>query len=104
MKIKFQVLNDFRAPALISKATDFVALFSHDNGDVLEKNDVKIIDIINAIGEISLSDFEVQGLQSGKGQSFILKYSVEGKRYTANFPDAYSVEIDNEGRKKIDEN
>jgi len=100
MRLKFKLTTKFGTIPDLRRATDLVVYFERSDGDILEKRSVNILDVDNAIGEILLSDFEVQGLRLGKGLTFLMEYVSDGRKFKARFPSAYTVE-EKEGRKLI---
>jgi len=99
LKKRLQILSEFKTPLPLQNADVIKFVFPYENGATLEKNVVDIIDAHRGIVEISLSDFEVQGLKAEASQNFKAEIHMEGFVYTVLFAKGMTVEM--QGERKV---
>lgn len=103
-KIKCRVLNQYGIPENISGASQILVEFPYENSETLSKSmankHVKILDATKGEIEVSLSDFEVQGIPASEKQTFHVKIKVLGKIKTYRFNEALSIAVE-DSRKVI---
>lgn len=99
-ELKFKVLSKFKTPLPLGRASRLCAFFEYEDGRELMKSNIELTSPEIGEGKLSLSDFEIQGLKLGKGQPFILQFSLDGKVNKVLFSNALDV-IEIEGRKSI---
>ena len=99
-KLKVKILNEFGHALNLKQATAIVFLFPYMGDRVLEKRNANIIDADEAIVEVELSDFDVQGLNVADEQNFKAQVSIGGIEHTVLFAKGLNVKSEN-GRKQI---
>lgn len=98
--MKLRILNEFGNPFQLHKADAIKVLFPYEDGRVLEKNQVKIIDSAKALIEVELSEFEIDGMAVGAGQSFKAEVLVGDTVFIVSFAKGLNVEM-REGKKVL---
>lgn len=99
VKKRLQILSEFKTPLPLMNADIIKFQFPYENGTVLEKNVVDIIDSHRAIVEITLTDFELQGLNVGGGQNFKAVIEMSGYIYEVLFAKGMNIEM--QGERKV---
>ena len=100
-KLRAQILSEFKTPLPLVRADAITALFQYDNGEVLEKRTIDIVDVQRGIIEIELTDFEIQGLPLGHEQNFKCEIFMDGYIWTVLFAKGLNVGVDEKGRKLL---
>jgi hypothetical protein len=98
--MKLQIKNEFGAPLNLQGCDGIKVKIPYENGEVLEKNKVDILDINCGKIKIHLDEFEVQGLKVGLGQTFKAEAIFGDTVYHIVFAKGLNVELRNE-RKAI---
>ena len=84
----------------LMQAESVKVLLPYDDGRVLEKSSVKILDSESGLIELTISDFELQGLKVGQKQSFAAKvFMKSGDVYSVLF--SGGLNIAQNGDKKV---
>lgn len=68
----------------------------YENGEVLEKNRVTILDYDEGKIQVDLDEFEIQGLKPGLGQNFSAEAKFGDTIYRIVFSKGLNVELKNE--------
>ena len=99
VKKRLQILSEFKTPLPLVNADVVKFIFPYENGSTLEKNAVDLIDAHRGIVEITLSDFEVQGMKAEKGQNFKCEIHMDGYIFTVLFAKGLNIEL--QGERKV---
>lgn len=98
---KLKILSEFKTPLPLFNVEKIKVCLQYEDGRTLEKNSVSILSEENGMIELSLSDFELQGLKVGKS-SFLAKiYMKDGTLYTVNFANGCNISIDEKSQRKV---
>lgn len=98
---KLKILSEFKTPLPLFNVDRIKVLLPYDDGRVLEKNSVAVLDAESGMIELSISDFEMQGLKVGKS-SFLAKiYMKDGTMYTVTFANGCNVHLDEKTERKV---
>lgn len=98
--MKLRILNEQRFPLNLNGCDGIKILFQYENGHTLEKKSVNIINKDEGKIQVELSDFEIQGLKVGDGQTFRGELVFGETTFHVVFSKALNVELVNE-RKSI---
>lgn len=98
--MKLRILNEHRFPFNLNGCDSIKIFFQYDNGHMLEKKSVKIVDANDGKIEVELSDFEIQGLKVGRQQTFRGELTFKDTVYHVVFAKGLNIELINE-RKSI---
>lgn len=94
---KLKCLSEFKTALPLFMAEKIIAILPYENGNNLEKSSIKVLDAENGIIELTLSDFELQGLKVGPKQSFKVKVQMNGgDEFTLLFAGGLTVEVQGE--------
>lgn len=94
--MKLRITNQFGAPLNLQGCDGIKILLPYENGQVLEKNRVTVLDQTDGKIQIDLDDFEVQGLKAGVGQTFRGEVKFDSTTYHIVFVKGLNVELKNE--------
>lgn len=94
--MKLRISNQFGAPLNLQGCDGIKISLPYENGEVLEKNKVTILDPHEGKIAIDLDDFEVQGLKVGMGQTFRGEAMFGDTIYHIVFAKGLNVELRNE--------
>lgn len=94
--MKLRITNEFGAPLNLQGCDGIKVMLPYENGEVLEKNRVEILDVADGKVAIELNDFEVQGLKLGLGQTFKAEAIFGDTVYKIVFAKGLNVELRNE--------
>ena len=94
--MKLRITNSFGAPLNLQGCDGIKIMLPYDNGEVLEKNKVTILDIHEGKIQVDLDDFEVQGLKVGSAQTFRGEAKFGDTTYHIVFAKGLNVELKNE--------
>ena len=107
-KLKMMILNSLGLPDALGNPQEIEVQFPYENAETLTKRmsygHVKVIDVSKGQIEVSLSQFEVDGMPVGDGQSFSVDIIEGDKKRTAKFErvlNINSVGKDDEKRRVI---
>lgn len=101
LKKKLKILSEFKTPLPLFNADRVKVLLPYEDGRVLEKNSVAIYDAESGMIELTLSDFELQGLKVGLN-SFLAKiYMKDGMMYTVSFANGLNIQVDEKSERKV---
>lgn len=95
--MKIRITNEFGQPLNLSRMKSSMFSFSYENVDTsgldrnLEKYDAVVIDSERGEMELTLSEFEVQGLKVGIDQDFFAELYFEDWTYKVHFSKALTV-------------
>ena len=102
MKKRLKILSEFKTALPLMLVERIKFLLPYEDGRVLEKHSVDIVDEESGIIELTLTDFELQGLMVGKRQNFKAKvYMKSGEMLTVLFSGGLNVESDGERKRWI---
>jgi hypothetical protein len=100
LKKKLKILTEFKTPLPLLNAEKIKIMIPYDDGRILEKNSVSIVDAETGIVEMTLTDFELQGLKVGQSSFGAKVYMKDGVVYTVSFANGCNIYLDeNSGRK-----
>lgn len=91
LKKRFKILTEFKTPFALGKVEFIKFLFPHENGRVLEKNSVDIVDLEQGIVEVQLSDFDIQGMKVGDKQNILCEITTYDEKFTVLFSKALTI-------------
>lgn len=97
--MKLQLLNDLGIPFDLSGASTVELVLPYHRGEL--RKAVDILDIETGMIKAALTDFEIQGLKDGTGQTFWVSVKRENKLFTFEFSKTLNVTI-KDGRKVIE--
>lgn len=100
--MKLQIFNEFGSPLNLQGCDSIKFKFPYENGEVLEKSNVEILDFQKGTINIDLSDFEIQGLKTGEKQNFYADIVIGRTKFTVEFTKGLSV-IEKNQRKVLNE-
>lgn len=100
--MKLQIFNEFGSPLNLQGVDSIKFKFPYENGEVLEKNNVEILDFTKGTVKIELSDFEIQGLKTGEKQNFYADIVIGRTKYTVEFTKGLNV-LEKNQRKVLNE-
>lgn len=69
--MKLRIVNQFGSPLSLQGADSIKVQFEYENGHVLEKSNITIVDAAEGKIALDLEDFEIQGLKVGEKQNFM---------------------------------
>lgn len=98
--MKLRITNEFGVPLNLQGCDGIKVKIPYENGEVLEKSKVNVLDVDNGKISIELDEFEVQGLKVGLGQTFRAEAIFGDTVYHIVFAKGLNVELRNE-RKAI---
>lgn len=93
---KCKILSKFKTPLPLHNATGIKLIFPYEDGRTLEKSVVSILDADKGLIEFSLSEFELQGLKQGEGQSFTAEVYFPAHKEVVLFAKSLNIVIENE--------
>lgn len=93
---RLRILSEFKTPLPLKQALGIKILLPYHNGATLEKNAVDVIDDEAGIIEFGLSDFELQGLPEGLGQSFKAEIQTMTHKLVVLFAKGMNITVENE--------
>lgn len=99
--MKLRVLNEFGSPLNLQGCDGIKVRLPYENGEVLEKSNAEILDYEKGHFKIELSDFEIQGLKSGTGQSFFGELRFGSDIYKVEFRKGLNV-VQKDNRKALE--
>lgn len=94
--MKLQIKNEFGNPLNLQGCDGIKVILPYENGEVLEKSKVKILDLDNGKIQVDIDDFEVQGLKVGPAQTFKAEAIFGDEVYHIVFVKGLNVELKNE--------
>ena len=98
---KLKILSEFKTPLPLFNAEKIMVLLPYEDGRTLEKNNVSIISEENGMIELTLSDFELQGLKVGRNNFLAKVFMKDGTLYTVNFANGCSIAVDDRTQRKV---
>ena len=94
-KLKLKLSNEHGNPLNFNLVDGVKFYFEYENGRTLEKNNFKCTDLENGLGELELTDFEIQGLKVGRS-SFTAQVFAGDEILTLEFIKGLEVTIESE--------
>lgn len=94
--MKLRITNEFGVPLNLQGCDGIKVKIPYENGEVLEKNKVDILDVSEGKIKIELDEFELQGLKVGPGQTFKAEAIFGDTVYHIVFAKGLNVELRNE--------
>ena len=94
--MKLQANNKYGFPLNLQGCEAIKVIFQYENGEMLEKNKIDIVDIEKGQFKVELSDFEIQGLKVGEKQNIYAKIYFQDMTYHVMFPKGLTVGIKDE--------
>jgi hypothetical protein len=94
--MKLRITNQFGAPLNLQGCDGIKISLPYENGEVLEKSKVTVLDPNDGKIQIDLDDFEIQGLKVGHGQTFRGEAKFGDTTYHVVFAKGLNVELKNE--------
>jgi len=91
LKKKMKILSEFKTPLPLMQAEKIKVLLPYEDGRTLEKSSVTVVDAENGMIELTLSDFELQGLKPGKNSFGAKIYMQNGDMYSVVFNDGMFI-------------
>ena len=91
LKKKMKILSEFKTPLPLMQAEKIKVLLPYEDGRTLEKSSVTVVDAENGMIELTLSDFELQGLKPGKSSFGAKIYMQNGDMYSVVFNDGMFI-------------
>jgi len=96
VKKRLKILSEFKTSQPLFQVDKIKVLIPYENGSTLEKNNVDIISHEDGIVELTLSDFEFEGVKADKGQNFKAEvYMKNGDMLTVLFAGGLNVGFEN---------
>jgi len=94
--VKLQVINEFGIPMALNGCEGIKILLPYENGETLEKTKFTILDELSGKFEVDVDDFEIQGLKSGSGQTFVGEIYFQDHTAKVVFSKGLNVELRND--------
>jgi hypothetical protein len=94
-KLKLKLCNEFGNVLNLNNVDGVKLFFEYENGKTLEKNSFRVTDIAGGLGEVELTDFEIQGLKVGKS-NFTAQIFMGDDILIMEFTKGLDVTIDND--------
>jgi hypothetical protein len=105
--LKLRVFNQFGSTEALKSPDDIEVTFPYGSDSLVKKlsyGHVKIINDAKGEFEVTLTPFEVQGMNIGDSQNFVAKIRLDGKTKTVVFERSLHIKsemIDGEERKVL---
>jgi hypothetical protein len=93
LKKKLKILSEYKTALPLFQAKQVKVLLNYEDGRVLEKNNVDIIDKENGSIEIVISDFELQGLKLGVSDFYCSVYMNNGDHFKVKFAGGQCIKM-----------
>ena len=94
MKKKFKILTKFKTPQPLMQAEKITFYFEYNDGRVLEKSSVEVLDHETGLVEVEITDFELQGMKVGSEQNCKCKIFMQNMDVlTVLFSKAYTIDV-----------
>jgi hypothetical protein len=94
--MKLRIVNQFGAPLCLQGADSIKIQIPYENGHVLEKSNVRIIDANEGKIALDLEDFEIQGLKEGEKQNFMAEIRFGDDVHHVLFEKGLNVRLQND--------
>lgn len=94
--MKLRITNQYGVPLDLQGCDGIKITLPYENGEVLEKNTVTILDPHEGKIKIDLDDFEIQGLKVSQNQTFRGEAKFGDTVYHIVFAKGLNVELRNE--------
>lgn len=99
MTKRLQILSEFKTPLPLMQAIGIKVLLPYESGSVLEKNAVDIVDAERGMIDVTITEFEMQGLKVGDGQNFRCEITMPDHKLVVLFSKGLNVKL--EGERKV---
>lgn len=90
-KKRLKILSKFKTPLPLMGALGIKILLPYENGEILTKNVVDVIDAANGVIEFGLSEFELDGLKVGPDQNFLAEIMFQNEKMTVLFAKGMNI-------------
>lgn len=101
LKKKLKILTEFKTPLPLFNVDRIKVLLPYEDGRTLEKNSVAVSDAESGMIELTLTDFELQGLKIGANNFSAKIYMKDGSMYTVSFANGCTIVVDEKTERKV---